>query len=89
MNSFSATALDPPAQEIVLFTNRIPFLSILLQAPLNHFVVSLQAEGALSHGNGKDWRLVAAPQTYNPLGTTVTFLSPEDIVEAARPMLGV
>ena len=60
------------------------------QAPLNHFAVSLQAEGTLStRGTGKDWSLVAAPQTYNPLGTTVTFLSPDDIIEAARPMLGL
>ena len=58
------------------------------QAPLNHFAVRLQAEGTLStRGAGKDWSLVAAPQTYNPLGTTVTFLSPEDIVHEARGLL--
>ena len=49
------------------------------QAPLNAFVVQLQDQGLLAHR----WRCVAAPQTYNPLASTITFLSSQDIVEAA------
>ena len=55
------------------------------QAPLNHFAVELSNAGVV--GKGRDWSLVAAPQTYNPLGSTATFLNESDVTEAARSLL--
>jgi hypothetical protein len=37
----------------------------------------------------REWAVVAATNTYNPLGSTVTFLSEGDIVKAARRLLGI
>jgi len=47
------------------------------QGPLASHATHLHSEGAL-----KAWNLVAAQRTYNPLGSTLTFLSEDDIREA-------
>ena len=57
------------------------------QAPLNFFAVDLSNAGLIGARAGRDWALVAAAQTYNPLGSTVTFLSEGDITAAARSLL--
>lgn len=54
------------------------------QNPFSYFTSKLHNDGDL---DGKNWRLVAAPRTYNPLGSVVTFTSVEDIVEAAEKLL--
>ena len=51
--------------------------------PLPSMVTSLQREGVLP----KLWELVAAPRTYNPLGSTCTFLNVGDIAEASTRLL--
>ena len=38
-------------------------------------------------GLNQPWRIVGAQPTYNPLGTYLTFLSKEDIVETSLAML--
>lgn len=48
------------------------------QGPLEGFIPRLQSSGALP----QHWRSVAAARTYNPLGSTVTFTSVEDISKA-------
>jgi hypothetical protein len=44
--------------------------------PLSGHITKLQSDGLLP----QKWRSVAAQNTYNPLGSTITFLSKEDIV---------
>ena len=48
------------------------------QNPLSGILTQLQALGALP----SRWLCVAAQPTYNPLGTTLTFTSEEDIMQA-------
>lgn len=52
------------------------------QNPLAGHIARLQLEGRLP----AQWQSVAAQATYNPLGSTLTFLSPEDIVAALAKM---
>ena len=47
--------------------------------PLSSFVTQLHSEGYLP----KRWQVVSAMDCYNPLACTLTFLSENDIVEAA------
>lgn len=49
------------------------------QHPHAGWIAKLQADGILP----QKWRSVAAPHTYNPLGRSITFLSEDDIVQAA------
>ena len=51
------------------------------QGPLAQLATSLHVQRRLSR-----WSYVAAAPTYNPLGTTLTFLSTEDIIQAAQSM---
>lgn len=53
------------------------------QHPHAGFVARLQGEGLLP----ARWRSVAAAPTYNPLGSTVTFLNEDDIVHAALAVM--
>jgi len=48
------------------------------QNPYAGMICELQTKGLL----GCDWSCVAAANTYNPLGSTVTFLNEQDIAEA-------
>lgn len=48
------------------------------QQPLASHITQLQSEGLLP----TRWRCVAAARTYNPLGTTLTFTSRDDIIGA-------
>ena len=41
-------------------------------------ICSLQTDGLLQK---IQWELVSAPRTYNPLGTTITFLNEKDIIQ--------
>jgi hypothetical protein len=47
--------------------------------PLAGHAIGLQKKGALSN---KQWCVVGAAPTYNPLGCTITFLSADDIIQA-------
>jgi TPP-dependent pyruvate/acetoin dehydrogenase alpha subunit/pyruvate/2-oxoglutarate/acetoin dehydrogenase E1 component len=48
--------------------------------PLSAIATKLQSEGRLP----QSWKLISAAKTYNPLGSTITFLSKDDIVEAIQ-----
>ncbi len=50
------------------------------QNPYAGMVTALQADGALP----RHWQVVTAQPTYNPLGTTLTFTSEADIVQACK-----
>jgi hypothetical protein len=49
---------------------------------LSAMAVSLHREGLL-----RRWDLVAAPRTYNPLGSLETFLNVDDVAEAATKLI--
>jgi 2-oxoisovalerate dehydrogenase E1 component len=51
------------------------------QHPLASTIIKLHSLGGVLPSDGR-WRSVAAQPTYNPLGSTATFLSTQDIVEA-------
>eukprot|EP00948_MAST-09A_sp_MAST-9A-sp1_P002436 g2436.t1 len=51
-----------------------------MQSPLARHALALQNEGLLP----SDWKSVGAIDTYNPLGSTITFLSAEDIIETLK-----
>lgn len=51
-----------------------------------HFVAELKAAKVLNRH--RDWAFVGAANTYNPLGSTITFLSKDDIVDAAIELSG-
>ena len=53
--------------------------------PLAGIVCELQNDGLLP----RKWQCVAATPTYNPLGSTVTFTSIEDVMEAALTALSI
>ena len=50
------------------------------QHPFGGMITDLQSEGRLP----ASWQCVAALPTYNPLGSTATFLNAPDIVEACN-----
>jgi 2-oxoisovalerate dehydrogenase E1 component len=52
--------------------------------PLGAHATTLHSEGALDHCS---WATVGAARTYNPLGSTLTFLSEDSIVAAAEHLL--
>ncbi|KNC70674.1 hypothetical protein SARC_16800, partial [Sphaeroforma arctica JP610] len=54
------------------------------QQPLGGFITSLHAEGLLP----SRWQSVAAMNTYNPLGSTLTFTSRNDIIVACLQACG-
>jgi hypothetical protein len=63
----------------------IVFADICKEGPgsvLSSMVCSLQREGLLP----RKWEVIAAPRTYNPLGSTVTFLSTDDVLKAFERM---
>lgn len=51
--------------------------------PLAGHAMTLQGSGAL---DSIKWKVIGAAPTYNPLGSTVTFLSKEDIVNAVESL---
>jgi pyruvate/2-oxoglutarate/acetoin dehydrogenase E1 component len=53
------------------------------QHPLANFITQLQAQRALP----AHWHCVAALPTYNPLGSTATFLSTADIIDGVKFVL--
>lgn len=53
------------------------------QHPLAGIACELQQDGVLPQA----WQCIAATPTYNPLGSTVTFTSEEDIMEACKAVL--
>ena len=53
------------------------------QAPLASTATALQSDGLLPG----TWRLASAPRTYNPIGTTLTFLSERDVEAACLAVL--
>ena len=92
-----AAALDRLDSGAVLFADPCK----LNTAPLLHFAQQLKDAGALGKltANGRsggsqsggsryrDWALVASASTYNPLGSTVTFLSDAQVTAAAQGLL--
>ena len=57
------------------------------QAPLHYFASELQDAGVVGVAAQRDWSVVAAAHTYNPLGSTVTFLNEADITRAALRLI--
>jgi len=53
------------------------------QMPLSTVACRVMNAGGLN----QPWRIVGAQPTYNPLGTYLTFLSKEDIVESSLALL--
>ena len=72
----TAALSDHPFQRVV-------FADICKQGqnPLNNIALQLRASGALST---ERWDVVTACPTYNPLGSTVTFLNTDDVIEAIK-----
>ena len=65
---------------------RVLFADITKQGPgcvLSQHAVALQNESLLP----RHWNLVAAPRTYNPLGSLETFLNAEDVSNAWKKLL--
>jgi hypothetical protein len=52
--------------------------------PLGAFALELHKCGVLSN---VAWSVVGAAPTYNPLGSTLTFLSEDDVLDAAKSLL--
>lgn len=80
-----ASALQQASPKAILFADPCKATT----APLLHFIAELKARGELNSGgeNARDWALVAAANTYNPLGSTMTFLSTEQVTHAAKALL--
>jgi hypothetical protein len=78
-----AAALAAAAPHAVLFADPCKAAT----APLLRFVAELKQRGELG-GRARDWALVAAADTYNPLGSTLTFLSAAQVTDAAEALLG-
>lgn len=66
--------------------DRVVFADVCKQGqhPYAGFICQLQSEGYLP----AHWECVTAIPTYNPLGSTITFLSKEGVVAAARRLCG-
>jgi hypothetical protein len=65
---------------------KVVFADICKEGPssvLSHFVTALQSDSLLP----TDWRLVAAPRTYNPLASLETFLNVDDVNYAWHKLL--
>jgi hypothetical protein len=61
-------------------------------APLSAFAVQLQNKGTFRRDRDRDsvsWVVIGASNTYNPLGNTLTFLSPEDVLESLKGLIGL
>jgi hypothetical protein len=65
----------------------VVFADICKEGPgssvLSSMVTRLHDDGNLP----STWKLVAAPRTYNPLGSIATFLNVPDIVDATKTVL--
>jgi len=79
---------DVPAELAALLPTfkAVVFADVCKQGQHPHagYIVKLQEQGILP----SRWRSVAAVPTYNPLGTTLTFLNEDDIVSAALATIG-
>ena len=80
--------LSAPPQELSDYLSsqsiqRVVFADICKasMSPFSSISTKLHSEGVL---DGKKWAVTAAADTYNPLGNLVTFLSEEDIQDAAE-----
>jgi hypothetical protein len=61
-------------------------------APLSAFAVQLQNKGTFRRDRNRDsvsWAVIGASNTYNPLGNTLTFLSPEDVLDSLKGLIGL
>lgn len=81
---------SPPAELVQLVRDKhfkhILFADVCKQGagmPLAGHTVALQNTGLLP----VSWRVIGAQPTYNPLGQLLTFLSPEDVVEAVENLV--
>jgi|EP00945_MAST-04E_sp_MAST-4E-sp1_P002826 2-oxoisovalerate dehydrogenase E1 component len=79
------SAVPSQLKEILPQFRSVVFADVckLGQHPHAGMITSLQQDGLLP---GANWQSVAASPTYNPLGNLVTFLSVDDIVEAAEKL---
>jgi len=97
-HGFSAqdiTVIDTPLisslpSGLVNVLNERSFSSVLFadickqgQNPYSGMIIELQSSGNLP----PSWDCIAAPRTYNPLGSMVTFLSVDDIVSFAGKLV--
>ena len=69
-------------KEILPQYDKVIFADICKDGPgsniLSSTICSLQTDGLLQK---IQWEFVSAPRTYNPLGTTITFLNENDVIE--------
>eukprot|EP00980_Cylindrotheca_fusiformis_P020562 scaffold7641_cov115-Cylindrotheca_fusiformis.AAC.8 len=76
------SAVSPGLENTVSQYDSVVFADICKTGPgsnvFSSMITTLQENGTLP----PDWRFVGAPRTYNPLGSTVTFLN-QDQIEAA------
>jgi len=74
-------------EKILVDYDAVLFADICKEGPgsnvFSSMIASLNTKGLLP----KSWRFVGAPRTYNPLGSTVTFLNKETIEEALMELL--
>jgi hypothetical protein len=75
-------------EEVLQEYDSVVFADICKEGPgsnvLSSMITSLQEKGFLP----PKWAFVGAPRTYNPLGSTVTFLNQERIQEAVQRLVG-
>lgn len=78
-------------EEILPSYDGIVFADICKEGPgsnvFSSMIMQLQEKGLLP-SSSDSWIFVGAPRTYNPLGSTVTFLSKERIESAVQRLLG-
>jgi hypothetical protein len=72
-------------KEVLPRYEKVLFADICKQGPgssvLSNTAIALHRDGLLP-SRSSDWAVVNAPRCYNPLGSTVTFLNVDDIVDA-------
>jgi hypothetical protein len=81
------SAIPADLEKILNDYDRVLFADICKEGPggnaFSSMITSLQQRGSLP----KNWRFVGAPRTYNPLGSTVTFLNQDTIETAVKKLL--
>lgn len=81
------SAVPRGLEEMMPAYSHILFADICKEGPgsniFSSMITSLKARGSLPD----DWTFVGAPRTYNPLGSTVTFLNTHTIEDAVEKLL--
>ena len=88
LDCFNINHVPKGLRSIVGKYEGVVFADICKDGPgnvLSNMVCSLRSEGMLP----QKWELIAAPRTYNPLGSAVTFLNTDDIVTTFQRMISI